>query len=51
MSVQNKEPYQQAYYPPKPTRLTLFFRKSIIWQHFRFWVINFKIFKLLVKGH
>lgn len=51
MSVQNKEPYQQAYYPPKPTWWTRYFRKCLIWQHIRFWVINIKIFKLLLKGH
>jgi hypothetical protein len=51
MNAKNKEPYQQAYYPPKPTGFTLFLRRSIIWQFLRFWVINLKIFKLLIKGH
>lgn len=50
MSIKNKEPYQQAYYPPVPTGLTRYMRQSLIWQFFRFWVINFKIFMLLVKS-
>lgn len=49
--VKNREPYQQAYYPPVPTRFTRYFRTSIIWQFIRFWIINFKIFKLLAKSH
>ena len=49
--VKNREPYQQAYYPPVPTRFTRYFRTSIIWQFFRFWIINFKIFKLLANSH
>ncbi len=48
----NKEPYMQAYYPPKPTWFTRHMRTNLIWQHMRFWIINFKIFKLLLKsGH
>jgi len=50
MTAKNKEPYMQAYYPPKPTALTCFMRRCLIWQHIRFWVINFKIFKLLMKS-
>jgi hypothetical protein len=49
--VKNREPYQQAYYPPVPTRFTRYFRTSIIWQFVRFWIINFKIFRLLAKSH
>ena len=27
-------------------------RTSLVWQFIRFWIINFKIFKLLIKsGH
>lgn len=49
--VKNKEPYQQSYYPPVPTAATRFMRQFIPWQFIRFWVINFKIFKLLMKSH
>lgn len=47
----NKEPYQQAYYPPAPTGFTRHMRTSIIWQAIRFLVINFKILKLMAKSH
>lgn len=50
MKVKNKEPYQQAYYPPMPTRFTCYMRTSLIWQFFRFWIINFKILKLMLKS-
>lgn len=45
----NHVPYQQAYYPPTPTRLTRYLRTSIIWQVFRFLVINVKILKVMLK--
>ena len=51
MSVKNKEPYQQAYYPPVPTRFTCFLRSCLPWQFVRFWVINFRIFRLLMKSN
>jgi hypothetical protein len=47
----NKEPYQQAYYPPVPTAFIRRMRTSLPWQFIRFWVINFKILKLLLKSH
>ena len=49
--ITNKEPYQQAYYPPLPTRMTLFMRTSFIWQVIRFLVINLKILRLMSKSH
>jgi len=51
MTVKNKEPYQHSYYPPVPTGFTRYMRTSIVWQFIRFWIINFKIFKLLMKSH
>ncbi len=50
-TITNKEPYQQAYYPPAPTALTRYMRTSLIWQGIRFLVINFKILKLMGKSH
>lgn len=47
----NKEPYQQAYYPPVPTGLTRYMRKSVLWQFWRFIVINLKMFKLMFSSH
>ena len=51
MSGNNKEPYQQAYYPPVPTGFTKYCRCSIIWQFYRFLVINYKMLKLMSKSH
>ncbi|MBB1125982.1 hypothetical protein [Thiospirillum jenense] len=51
MPVKNREPYQQAYYPPVPTAFTCYMRTSIIWQLVRFVVINFKILKLMMNSH
>lgn len=49
--ITNREPYQQAYYPPAPTAFTRYMRTSLIWQFIRFIVINFKILKLMMKSH
>lgn len=49
--VVNKEPYQQAYYPPAPTGYTRFMRTCVIWQFLRFLVINLKMLKLMSKSH
>ena len=46
----NQAPYQQAYYPSTPTRLTRYLRKSIVWQLFRLVVINVKILKVMLKS-
>lgn len=51
MVVTNKEPYQQAYYPPIPTRWTRYMRTSLLWQLYRFAVINFKMLKLMARSH
>ncbi len=47
----NKEPYQQAYYPPVPTGFTSYMRTSLVWQLWRFIVINLKMFKLMLGSH
>lgn len=47
----NKEPYQQAYYPPVPTGFTRHMRSNVIWQLWRFLVINIKILKLMFSSH
>ena len=46
----NKEPYQQAYYPPLPTPATLYLRNSLVWQAVRFIVINLKMLKLMARS-
>lgn len=47
----NKEPYQQAYYPPVPTSTTRLMRNNVLWQLLRFFVINLKMLKLMRKSH
>ena len=49
--ITNREPYQQAYYPPAPTGFTRFMRTCLLWQLYRFLVINIKMLKLLSKSH
>jgi hypothetical protein len=43
--------YSQESYPPMPTKLTLFWRRNIIWQAWRWVVLNIKIMKIVVGGH
>ncbi len=49
-NAMNKEPYQQAYYPPMPTGFTRYMRTSLIWQLVRFMVINIKMLRLMSKS-
>lgn len=46
----NREPYQQAYYPPTPTAFTRYMRTSLVWQFVRFLVINVKMLQLMSKS-
>jgi hypothetical protein len=48
--ITNREPYQQAYYPPSPTGFTRMMRTCFIWQLYRFLVINVKILKMMAKS-
>ena len=43
--------YSDQYYPPTPTKFTLFWRKFIPFQIIRFFILNWKIIKIVVKGH
>jgi hypothetical protein len=43
--------YYDESYPPIPTKSTVFWRKNIIWQLFRFVVLNLKIMRIIVGGH
>ena len=47
----NKDPYEQAYYPPRPTGFTRYMRTSLPWQFIRFIAINIKMLKLMAKSH
>lgn len=43
--------YYDESYPPLPTKSTKFLRGNIIWQSFRFVVLNLKIMRIIVGGH
>ncbi len=43
--------YSLESYPPMPTKFTLFIRRCIIYQAFRFIVLNIKILRIVVGGH
>lgn len=45
------ESYSSSSYSTLPTRKTRFFRKCVIWQFFRFAVLNLKIMRIIVGGH
>ncbi len=44
-----RNPYEQNYYPPVPTKLTRWSRVSLLWQSFRFIVLNIKILRMVRK--
>jgi len=43
--------YKDEYYPPLPTRATRRRRTNIFLQVFNFFRLNFKIMRIVVKGH
>lgn len=43
--------YYDESYPPVPTKNTLYWRKNIFFQLFRFVVLNLKIMRIIVGGH
>jgi hypothetical protein len=43
--------YYDESYPPLPTGKTKFWRRNILWQFWRFIVLNLKIMRIIVGGH
>jgi hypothetical protein len=43
--------YYDESYPPIPTKSTVYWRKNILWQLFRFIVLNLKMMRIIVGGH
>jgi len=43
--------YSDQYYPPTPTNTTLFWRRFMPFQFIRFLILNYKIMKIVVRGH
>lgn len=47
----NTKSQQQAFFPPKPMGVTRFFRTCVIYQIFRFILINIKMLRVVSKSH
>ncbi len=43
--------YKEEAYPPIPTKFTLWLRRNILVQLFRFVVINIKVMRIVIGGH
>ncbi|MBN1791690.1 MAG: hypothetical protein JW830_14415 [Bacteroidales bacterium] len=43
--------YKDEYYPPIPTRGTRFWRTNFMYQIYKFFRLNYKIMRIVVKGH
>jgi hypothetical protein len=43
--------YSDQYYPPTPTNTTLFWCRFMPFQFIRFLILNYKIMKIVVRGH
>ncbi|NWF89788.1 MAG: hypothetical protein HXY50_10055 [Ignavibacteriaceae bacterium] len=44
-----RKPFEQSYYPPVPTGFTKFFRTNLVYQFFRFLVLNIKMLRMVRK--
>lgn len=44
-----RDPFGQNYYAPLPTKFTRALRVNLIWQFFRFLVINIKMLRMVRK--
>jgi hypothetical protein len=49
--MRNVQKYSEEYYPPMPTSKTLFWRKFLPYQAWRFLVLNWRIINIVVRGH
>jgi hypothetical protein len=43
--------YYDESYPPIPSKSTIYWRKNIVWQLYRFVVLNLKMMRIIVGGH
>jgi hypothetical protein len=43
--------YYEEAYPPVPLGFVKFMRSCTIWQLYRFFVLNFKIMRIIAYGH
>jgi hypothetical protein len=50
--IENKTiPYSDQSYGTEPMGLVKFMRTCVLWQLWRFFVLNLKIMKIIVGGH
>ena len=49
--TKNTRGYHDFAYAPVPTAFTRFMRKCIIWQSWRWLVLNIKILRIVAFGH
>ncbi|MBR9998267.1 MAG: hypothetical protein KFF73_04810 [Cyclobacteriaceae bacterium] len=47
--MNKRTPYDQNYYPPVPTGFTKWLRTNLLWQFFRFIIINLKMLRMVRK--
>ncbi|MBK7229663.1 MAG: hypothetical protein IPH97_12560 [Ignavibacteriales bacterium] len=47
--MNERKPYEQTYYPPVPTGFTKYMRTNLLYQFFRFLVINIKMLRMVRK--
>ncbi len=45
----DRQPYGQNFYPPVPTGFTKHMRTNLLWQLFRFVIINVKMLRMVRK--
>ncbi|MEZ5070158.1 MAG: hypothetical protein R2751_04095 [Bacteroidales bacterium] len=43
--------YKDEFYPPMPTRSTRRIRTNLPVQFYKFWRLNYKIMRIVIKGH
>ncbi len=43
--------YKDEFYPPVPTSGTKFWRSCVVYQIYTFFKLNYKIMRMVVKGH
>ena len=48
-SQPERQPYEQSFYPAVPTRFTKMMRTNLLWQFFRFVILNIKMLRMVRK--
>jgi hypothetical protein len=51
MDTKKTRGYSDFTYAPVPTKMTIFWRRCIVWQAWRWLILNIKILRIVVGGH